>query len=217
MDARFERIQSHIEGCLRQAGVFDRSVDGAQLVENEIIERAGRKWILLAAGISDDEARSLINAEHKRERAAVPIEISPNGILSMLLILRPLEANRPSTPGTCAVDFSRDVGQVELYQGCYVRVDGLASPAIQQIRWELDLVAGHEPPVEEWLRPWARIIGCNPGHPPSHWHVNSPPIELPGRRQRRRLATPPELRLAVGLPNPLLLILSLANWLRQGI
>jgi hypothetical protein len=217
MDARFERIQSHIEGCLRQAGVFGRSVDGAQLLENEMIEKAGRKWILLAAGISDGEAHALISAEHKQERAAVPIEISPDGTLSILLILRPLEADSRAAHGAYTTDFSSDVGQVELYQGCYVRVDGLSSPAIQQIRWELDPVAGHKPPIEEWLRPWAQIIGCNPGHPPSHWHVNSPPIELPGRRQRQRLANPPELRLAVGLPNPLLLILSLANWLHQGI
>jgi hypothetical protein len=216
MDFRFERIQSHIQGCLQQAGAFERQVDGAHLFENEITERAKKNWLVVAAGVSDGEACEFFSDKQKQERALVPIQISPSGMISLLLIVRPLRGDDSLEDVRYTTDFSTDVGRVELYQGCYVRVDDLASPTIQQIRWELDPVEGHKPPIEPWLRPWARLIGCNPGHAPSHWHVNSPPIEVPGRRQRRRVANPPELRLAIGLPNPLLLMLSLANWLRQG-
>jgi hypothetical protein len=45
MDYRFDRIQSHLEGCLRQAGVFERTVEGSQLFDVDIIERAGAKWV----------------------------------------------------------------------------------------------------------------------------------------------------------------------------
>jgi hypothetical protein len=217
MDIRFERIQSHFEACLQQAGMFERAVDGAHLFENGISEKAKHKWLVIAAGISDNEASSFFLDQHKRERALVPIQISPNGQISILLILRPFDQEPQSTQGRYITDFSIDVERIEIYQGSYVRVDGLTSPAIHQIRWELDPITGHKPPREEWLRPWGKIIGCNPAHPPSHWHINSPPIEVSGRRQRRKVVTPPELRLAVGLPNPLLLVLSLANWLRQAV
>jgi hypothetical protein len=215
MDFRYERIQGHVDGCLQQAGLFHRSVEGAQLFENEIVHKSKQKWLVIAAGISEAEAGTCFSEAHKRERAVIPIQINPSGQLSLLLIIRPLGQEALSTEGKYVTDFSRDVGPVELYQGCYVRADGLPTPTVQQIRWELDPVAGHKEPHEKWLLPWAGVVGCNPAHPPSHWHINSPAIELPGRRQRRRVVNPPELRLAVGLPNPLLLMLSLANWLGQ--
>jgi hypothetical protein len=217
MDVRFERIQSHLHGCLQQAGVFERRVDGAQLFESQISDKFSKKWLVMGAGVPESEAHELFSEPHKRERAIVPIQISPNGKVSLLLMMRPLASTEESAllEGGYVTDFSKDVGRVELCQGCYLRVDGLSSPVIQQVRWELDPVEGHKPPIEAWLRPWANLIGCNPGHPPSHWHVNSAPPEQVGRRQPRRVANPPELRLAIGLPNPLLLILSLANWLRQ--
>ncbi len=214
MDYRFDRIQSHVEGCLQQAGVFERTVDGLQLFEVEIVERANAKWLVLAAGITESESWEYFPDEHKREHAVVPMQVSPCGQASLLLIVRPQESAASLVPGKYVTDFSTDVGWVEMRQGCYLRVDGLERPAVQQVRWELDPVEGFKPPKETWLRPWASLIGCNPAHAPSHWHINSPPIEEPGPRHRRRVITPPELRLATGLPNPLLLILSLANWLR---
>lgn len=215
MDFRFDRIQNHFEGCLQQAGVFERSVEGAQLFDIEIVERSQRKWLVIAAGISHSESNEFFSDQHKRERAIVPMQVTPHGQASILLVLRPEDPAASLVRGKYVTFFSTDVGWVEIHQGCYVRVDGLESPAVKQIRWELDAVQGHREPQEAWLRPWANIVECNPAHAPSHWHINSPPIEEPGRRDQRRVFVPPELRLATGLPNPLMLMLSLANWLRH--
>ncbi|HVA49460.1 MAG TPA: hypothetical protein VNH11_24045 [Pirellulales bacterium] len=214
MDFRFERIQRHLEDCLLQAGVFQRTVEGAQLFDVEIINRAGAKWLVIAAGIAEAESRDLIQ-RHRRDRATIPIQISPRGQASILLVTRPYATAAPAGGGRFVTDFSTDVGTIELYQRCYIRIDDLESPAIRQIRWELDPVEGYKPPIEPWLQQWEKIVGCYPAHAPSHWHINSPPMEEPGRRGQRRVIIPPELRIATGLPNPLLLLLSIANWLRS--
>jgi hypothetical protein len=214
MDYRFDRIRSHLEGCLREAGVFERAVEGAQLFDVDIVEKEKVRWLAIGAGISESESIDYFRDAHKRERATIPIQVTPHGHMSILLVVRAADPDLQSAPGKYVVPFSTDVEWVELRQGCYVRVDDLENPAVRQVRWELDPVTGHQPPQEQWLRPWARIVGCNPAHAPSHWHLNSPPIERPGRRGARRAITPPELRLATGLPSPLLLLLSLGNWLR---
>jgi hypothetical protein len=212
---RNDRIQNHFEMCLQQAGVFERSIDGSQLFDINILQKSRGNWLVLAAGISDTEASDWFADSHTRERTAVPIQISPRGQLSLLLILRPLGTAETLMPGKYITEFSSDVGSVELRQGCYIRVSDLVHPAVQQVRWELDAVTGHKEPKEEWLRPWFGVVGINPAHAPSHWHINSPPIEINrGRRKPRQTSVPPELRLAVGLPNPLALMLSIGNWLR---
>ncbi len=215
MDYRFGRIQSHLEGCLLEAGVFERSIDGGQLFDVEIIHRSNAKWLVVAAGVSVAESQAFFSDEHKRERSIVPIQVSPSGQASLLLIMRPEVEESSLIPGRFVTKFSADIGFVELRQGCYIRIDDLENPAVRQVRWELDPVIGFQPPLDQWLLPWAKVVECNPAHAPSHWHVNSPPLEVAGPRRRKRTVTPPELRLAVGLPNPLLLLLSLANWLRQ--
>ena len=213
MDYRFDRIQSHLEGCLQQAGVFERTVEGSQLFDVDIFER---KWLVLGAGVSDAESSQYFSDETRRARATVPMQVTPSGRASMLLVVRPQQPTESLMRGKYVADFSSDVGWVEFRQGCYVRVDELDTPAIRQVRWELDPVEGHKQPQEPWLQTWAGLVGCNPAHAPSHWHINSPPIEVLGRRNERRAVVPPELRLATGLPNPLLLILSIANWLRSA-
>ena len=213
MDFRFERIQRHLEDCLLQSGVFNRTVEGAQLFDVEIVSKSGAKWLAIAAGITESESLDLIQS-HRRDRATIPIQITPRGQVSILLLIRPHSTALPAVRKQFVTDFSTDVGEVELHQGCYIRIDNIENSAIQQIRWELDLIEGNKPPIERWLQPWEEIVGCNPAHAPSHWHINSPPIEEPGRRGKKRVIVVPELRMATGLPNPLLLLLSIANWLR---
>jgi hypothetical protein len=104
------------------------------------------------------------------------MQITPRGQASILLVVRPYPANAPWERGKFVTEFSLDVGAIELYQGSYIRIDDIESPAIRQIRWELNPVEGYKTPVEPWLYPWAKIVGCNPAHAPSHWHINSPPI-----------------------------------------
>ena len=214
MDYRFEQMQRHLEGCLLQSSVFERTIEGAQLFDVDMVDKAGVKWLVIAAGISDVEARSYIQSHH-RERATVPMQLTPQGQASILLIIRPWPPSTPYDDTKYITYFSVDVGVIELYQGSYVRIDNIESPAIRQIRWELDAVAGHRPAIEPWLRGWECVVRCNPAHAPSHWHINSPPIVQLGRRDQHRTIVPPELRIATGLPNPLLLLLSIANWLRS--
>jgi hypothetical protein len=84
---------------------------------------------------------------------------------------------------------------------------------LDSIRWELDPVEGRRIPMEESLRDWHATLGCNPAHPPSHLHFNSPP--QPIGRSPVQAAISNDLRLAMGVPNPLGMILSLSNWLKS--
>jgi hypothetical protein len=214
MDHLFDRIHKHLENCLLQSGIFERVVEGSQLFDIEMVKRANAKWLVIAAGIDVTESDEFIQ-KHRRDRATIPMQITPQGQGSVLLIVRPIENQSEVSRGKFITKFSEDVGEIEIYQGSYIRIDNIDSPVIQQIRWELDVVQGHKDPIETWLRPWARIVGCNPAHSPSHWHINSPPIEVPARRGQSKSIRTPELRMATGLPNPLLLLLSVANWLKS--
>ena len=169
--------------------------------------------MVVAAGIDVSESTEFIQ-KHRQDRATIPINITPQGQLSVLLIVRP---NPDLHVGSSKFvsQFSQDVGEIEIYQGSYLRFDNIDSPVIQQLRWELDIVQSHKSPMETWLQPWESIVGCNPAHAPSHWHINSPPIEVRGRRGQSHAIRTPELRMATGLPNPLLLLLSVANWLKS--
>lgn len=216
MDHRFELIKSQLQLCLRQSEVFAPSSDRPNLFESAICKKGNVNWLVAAAGVSESEADEFIaDGDEERKRfATTPLQVLPVGQASLLLVLRPCDGSLATESGKFATEFTRDIGSVEMFKA-YFRIDGLESPAIQQVRWELDPVQGYLQPQESWLRPWANEIGCNPAHAPSHWHINSPPREVGGPRQRRSTVVPPELRLATGLPNPLLLILSLASWLRQ--
>ncbi len=171
---------------------------------------------MIAAGVTDAESAEFFSDPSKRDRSTTPMHVVPAGTASILLIVRPLAKDASGAPNACVTEFSTDVGAVELYQGCYVRLDALQHPTVQQIRWEFDPIAGHKPPQDAWLRPWAKLVECNPAHAPSHWHINSPATDGSRQRHRRQPIPLPELRLATGLPNPLLLLLSLSNWLRLG-
>lgn len=214
MDHRFDRIHRHLEDCLWQSGIFERIVDGAQLFDVEIVKRANSNWLVIAAGIADSESAEFVQ-KHRQDRATIPMQITPQGQGRVLLIVRPKLDELDGSRRKYVTQFSEDVGDIEIYQGSYIRFDNIDSPVIQQIRWELDPVQGHKSPMETWLLPWESIVGCNPAHAPSHWHINSPPIEVRGRRGQSRAIRTPELRMAAGLPNPLLLLLSVADWLKS--
>ena len=212
-DFQFDRIQRHLEGCLLQSGVFERRVEG----RSSLMLRSWRSTPRLGC-LWRQESRNRSRASLSNPTvgiATIPMQIAPQGQASILLLVRPRPSSDSGNRGRFVTEFSLDVGEIELSQGSYIRVDNIESPAIRQIRWELDPVEGYKCPVEPWLRRWKEIVGCNPAHPPSHWHINSPPIQEPGRRGETRVVTPPELRIAGGLPNPLLLLLSIANWLKS--
>ncbi len=86
------------------------------------------------------------------------------------------------------------------------------------LRWEVNAREAGKPPREDWLRDWRRTLGHNPAHPSSHLHFNSHPKASSVERSRG-LEEPGEndLRLAIGDPNPLAFLLSVAAWVRRNL
>ena len=86
------------------------------------------------------------------------------------------------------------------------------------LRWEVDTREAGKPPREHWLRDWKRTLRHNPAHPSSHLHFNTQPKASPVERSRG-LEEPGEndLRLAIGDPNPLAFLLSVAAWVRRNL
>ena len=88
------------------------------------------------------------------------------------------------------------------------------SEAIEHLRWDFDPAAAYAAPQEKWLQRWKPIIGFNPAHPPSHLHINQKPLDHFTRSRDAQAYSPDELRLAIGVPNPLAFLMSIAVWLR---
>jgi len=108
---------------------------------------------------------------------------------------------------------SEEVPLVEIREG-FFRIRDLAENknTVNSLRWELDAVQSRRDPIEPWLRRWALILGYNPAHPPSHLHINSydeAEVSMP-------VDSSSDLRLCVGVVNPLALVLSIGAWLRAA-
>jgi hypothetical protein len=88
------------------------------------------------------------------------------------------------------------------------------------LRWEVDPRESRKEPLDTWLKEskWWRTLGFNPAHPLSHLHFNSEPKGSPGDRSWG-WDEPAEndLRLAIGDPNPLAFLLSVAVWVRRNL
>lgn len=206
--------------CMRDAQVFERDVAGSSLFEVERLKKEKRDWLAVAAGITEEESYAVFHANPARaERATIPLNILGGGQASFLFVLRPLgfPIEGPSTFARAAHFAPRDdIPLVEIREA-YFRLSHLPGGDIRlnHLRWELDLRAAYEHPMEEWLQPWMRRIQCNPAHPPSHIHFNAPPVDTESVGRDQSDHSRPELRLAVGIPNPLAMILSFATWIRQ--
>ncbi len=217
-----ETIKRVFERCIREAGVFDRDVPGKSLVEAEVLKRSTGKWLVIAAGIEEQEAQSVFPVSGKRaERAAIPLNVLGGAQASFLFVVRPVHSSTdlkalprfvaPFAP-------SERVPFVELDGGGYLRLWDLprTTTGLTSLRWELDAIPLRQEPMETWLQKWAEILEYNPAHAPSHLHLNSPPVTSnlsPTSRGEHSFA---DLRLAMGIPNPLAVILSLAAWLRAN-
>jgi hypothetical protein len=106
---------------------------------------------------------------------------------------------------------AEEVPLVEIREG-FFRIRDLAENrnTVNSLRWELDAVQSRRDPIDPWLRRPASILGYNPAHPPSHLHINSydeDEVNMP-------VESSSDLRLCVGVVNPLALVLSIAAWLR---
>ncbi|MDA1014040.1 MAG: hypothetical protein O3A00_06255 [Planctomycetota bacterium] len=69
--------------------------------------------------------------------------------------------------------------------------------------------------VDRERHPWKDALAFNPAHPPSHLHINQTPLDEYESLRDAGTHSPAELRLTVGVPNPLALILSVAAWKRR--
>jgi hypothetical protein len=214
----FRKIQRIFESCLREAAVFERDGSGGQLFESDTIRRENKKWIAIAAGISRGEAQALFHANSSRaERATVPVRtLGIRGYASFLFVLRPMSfpiAQHDPTNQIAHFAPQDEIPLVELRDG-FFRIRDLEENknTVSTLRWELDAVQSRHDPLEPWLRRSASLLGYNPAHPPSHLHINSF-----GENEVGMAVEPAaDLRLCVGVLNPLGLVLSFAACLRAN-
>lgn len=206
--------------CMHNALVFERDVQSSGLFEAEVVKKEKKTWLAVAAGVTEEESWKVFPAHPARaERATIPLNILGGGQAAFLFVLRPMQfpIEKPSTFGHVTHFAPRDdIPLVEIREA-YFRLSNLPGDdnRLNHLRWELDFATGRDDPMEEWLRPWMSRIQYNPAHPPSHIHFNAPPVDAESIGRNRSDHSPSELRLAVGIPNPLAMILSLAVWIRH--
>ncbi|HEV3384182.1 MAG TPA: hypothetical protein VG097_05170 [Gemmata sp.] len=214
-----DKIADTFVECFQDAGVFERS-SGGTIVETDVVRKENKKWIVVAAGISEGVANDLFPLNAKRaERACEPVTIIPDGQLSLLLVLRPVSfpiQNLTDLDNVTTFSPGKGVPVVQLRQGSFLRIWDIRDEksSIHSLRWELDNVQALQDPHESWLTEWRRYLSFNPAHPASHLHINTVPY-VPNSEENERIEhSRDELRLGIGVPNPLGLILSIAAWLR---
>lgn len=214
-----DKIGDTFVECFQDAGVFERS-SGGTVVETEVIRKENKKWVAIAAGIPEETAKDLFQLNPKRaERACEPVTIIPDGQLSLLFVLRPVTFPiQDSSELDNVTTFSpgKGVPIVQLRHGCFLRMWDIhdEKSRIHSMRWELDNVMARQDPREGWLMQWRRYLTFNPAHPASHLHINAIPFVSDSEENQRMEHSSDELRLGIGMPNPLGLILSLVAWLR---
>jgi hypothetical protein len=205
---------------MRDAQVFERDVSSGSLFEVESLKKERKHWLAVAAGITEDESTTVFPTNVARaERATIPLSILGGGQASFYFVMRPLDYPvEESATFSRAAHFAPREGipLVEIREG-YFRLSNLPGDdnRLNHLRWELDLRTAYQDPLEDWLRTWMDRIQYNPGHAPSHVHFNAPPLDAEAVGRGRSDHSPSELRLAVGIPNPLALILSIAAWIRR--
>ncbi len=217
-----QRIADLFVACFQDAGVFKRQVPGASLIEAAECELDRKQWVVVCAGLSDSEAGVYFRKEPgRRDRALTPLTVTGGGQLSFAFVVRPFDRGResaPEPPGVAPFAPGEGLAFVELRQGSFFRASNLEGNdiGVEHLRWELDVPGSLQQPREAWLRKWKIILGHNPAHSASHLHINSPPLDPSGSSEHRGEHSAADLRLGVGPPNPLALILSFAAWLRAG-
>ena len=214
------RIPILFEGCLKDTGVYNRAVDSGGLLESEILHRRQINWVVIAAGLDITLAHQIFpNNSKKAERATTPIRIcGSSDELSFLFVLRPLKLPLNDIESLRhAAEFAPGLGfpLVELSQAFWcASLNEQNENRIYKLLWEFDLSRSINEPMESHLSNWRQKIGWNPAHSPSHLHINSPEhATLDDRGIGSRAHE--DLRLSVGMPNPLALFISFAAWLAK--
>ncbi|MGP0067872.1 MAG: hypothetical protein ACLQGP_30290 [Isosphaeraceae bacterium] len=224
-DYRLSQMVEILNLCLHRAEVFSRDVPNKSLIERtEIEEKDGSRWAILAAGLSDEVAERYFKPGSERVgHATIPLRVSGGGHAEILMQMRPIEWPNPCPGSTRFVAHYAPGEKIPFVEIAKGRIsldfdipDGKFG--LFNLRWEVDAREAGKPPLEDWLRSWWRTLEYNPAHPSSHLHLNSRPKASAVERSRG-LEDPGEndLRLAIGDPNPLAFLLSVAAWVRRNL
>jgi hypothetical protein len=216
-----EQIKRVFDQCLRGASVFDRvESDGKMFETNDYRSSDGKCWVVIGAGLGKAEAKPFFkgNPSHAKN-AEDPIRYRSSCEVSILFVARPCgDGPTSSSKNALRVPFSEEDGVpwIELRHAAF-RVWDIPKNdrGITSLRWEWEPAASSEPTLENELAQWQRKLGFNPSHPPSHLHLNTDRPETGPGPVRRPGDTLDDLRLAIGNPNPLAMILSLGIWLQR--
>lgn len=211
-----DTMQRVFDQCIRECGVFNRDETGGSLVEFETIRKEKKNWLVVGAGLTIEKSQRWFPNHPKRaERSRTPLMVFKSAEAELLFVCRPIDASIQGVDFTTVTTFSPAdrVPLIQLLDG-YFQINNIDDDEtrLDSIRWEFDLVQGKQQPSEAWLSDWKQRIGDNPAHAPSHLHINPQEQQLDERAGH----SPAELRLAIGLPNPLTLLLSLATWIRAS-
>jgi hypothetical protein len=223
-DYRLNQMIKVFERCLDEAEVFKRDVPNRSLFDwVEKAENDGSRWAVLVAGVSDDTAEHYFKpGSSSIENATVPLQVSGGGRAEILLQMRPIEWPNPRPESTRFIAHYAPGETIPLVEIMKSRIsldfDLHNKFGLFNLRWEVDAREAGKPPREDWLRDWRRALGHNPAHPSSHLHFNSQPKASPVERSRG-LEEPGEndLGLAIGDPNPLAFLPSVATWVRRNL
>ncbi len=215
----FDKIQKQFVSCFADAGVFARDSASGTFFEIEKIRKGKQDWLAVAAGVSESLAKKCFpNSAGRQQRAELPVNIMGGGQLSFAFILRSIgsaELNETNAEFVTTFAPRRGIPFIQL-QNSFFRLSDLPvnNSRLDHLRWELDTANAFQQPHESWLHPWKDALSFNPAHPPSHLHINQMPFDNYKTIRDASVHSPAELRLAVGVPNPLALILSVAAWKR---
>ncbi|MEW6236094.1 MAG: hypothetical protein AB1656_11965 [Candidatus Omnitrophota bacterium] len=213
----FKEIQNLFLKCLKEANIFDRPDSDGRLFEAEDITKDNKRWLAVAAGVNKKEASELFFGNKSRAvKAEYPIRFHRSGEIRMLFIVRPFDSDLSKVqPLSLIMPFAKTIPWLEVRQA-YLRVSNLPQndKNIDNIRWEWDCNYFREKPQEFWLKGWFDELGFNPSHSPSHLHFNSNKSIQNNPSSIRDGDLADDLRLAIGNPNPLAFIISLALWIK---
>lgn len=213
-------IQRTFQQCLKDISIFGRFDTDGQFFEVNDIQKENRRWLVIAAGIEEAEADQLFSGYQRRAQdSLIPLKYRSTCRVCLLFILRPFDQELRYQKQTTLVSpfcSSRGIPWVEIRQA-YVRIFDIPNNAnkLQNIRWEWEIGPALQSPLEKNLQPWKDNCGFNPAHPPSHLHLNSIVYETNAHLKRETSDPETELRLAIGRPNPLAFLLSIAVWLQR--
>ncbi len=218
-DTKLSAIHRVFSQCFHDTGIFKRDNNQNDFFEITNIKKDNKQWLVIAAGISPQDASNFFAGSKTREENALyPITIRKSCKLSLLFVVRPADnQNSPHSPSLMTLPFSKrnSIPEIEVRKA-YIRINDLPDndKNLSNIRWECEIRESLEEPMESWLREWKNDLGYNPAHPPSHLHLNSDYTNQDQSSNTRKGDLTDNLRLAIGEPNPLALILSLASWIR---